>query len=69
MKARRKKYVSPLCNVFTVDTEYIMVEASGNLPGSSTGHDMDGEIEKDPIEFAKPHGANLWEEDNEYNNN
>lgn len=62
----KKRYASPMCEVIPVNMESLMVQGSGNLPGGSTGHDMGGGDDDEPITMpAKQFNAwdNLESED------
>lgn len=56
----KKNYIKPVCESFKLATESLLAEVSANLPGGSTGTDMGGGEEEEPITIsAKSHSS--WE--------
>lgn len=58
----KKSYVQPSCETFAVAAEWLMVTGSPNLPGGSTGTDMGGGEDEEPITIGGAKSSNLWEE-------
>lgn len=57
----KKSYIQPSCDIIKIDTESLLVEVSGNLPGGSPGTDMGGGEDEEPITMPAK-SFNLWDD-------
>lgn len=57
----RKAYIQPSCDIIKIDTESLLTDVSANLPGGSTGTDMGGGQDEEPITMPAK-SFNLWDD-------
>lgn len=57
----KKSYIQPSCDIIKIDTESLLAEVSGNLPGGSPGTDMGGGEDEEPITMPAK-SFNLWDD-------
>lgn len=56
----RKSYVQPHCEVLVVAAECQVVNSSGSVPGGSSGTDLGGGQDEEPITVGGAKSSNLW---------